>query len=63
VAGAFGVVADARLRLPGTAGVLIDDVYASGATSDACVRVLCRAGARSVTILCWARVLPETADY
>jgi predicted amidophosphoribosyltransferase len=43
--------------------VLVDDVCASGATTNACTRVLRSAGARSVTILCWARVLPETGDY
>jgi predicted amidophosphoribosyltransferase len=41
--------------------VLIDDVYTSGATTDACTRALLGAGAARVTILCWARVL-DTAD-
>ena len=47
---------------PGKAVVLVDDVYTSGATAEACTRVLLRAGARSVTILCWARVLPADRD-
>jgi ComF family protein len=55
VRGAFAIRADAAVR--GRAVVLVDDVYTSGATADACTRVLLRAGARSVTILCWARVL------
>ena len=60
VAGAFAVAAPGRVR--GKAVVLVDDVYTSGATAEACTRVLLRAGARSVTILCWARVLPADRD-
>lgn len=61
VAGAFAVPVDQRARLAGKAVVLVDDVYTSGATTDACTRVLRAAGARSVTILCWARVLDSAA--
>lgn len=39
--------------------LLVDDVLTSGATSDACVRALLNAGARSVRIACFARVLDE----
>ncbi|MCK8456383.1 ComF family protein [Sphingomonas faeni] len=60
VAGAFAIEAPDRVR--GRAVVLVDDIYTSGATADACTRVLLRAGARSVTILCWARVLSGHED-
>ncbi|MEG3165380.1 ComF family protein [Sphingomonas sp. PB2P19] len=62
VSGVFATTAGARDRLRGRAVVLVDDVYTSGATADACTRVLLRAGAASVTILCWARVLSATDD-
>lgn len=57
MAGAFATASGARELLRGRAVVLVDDVHTSGATSDACVRVLKRAGAARVTVLCWARVL------
>lgn len=58
VAGAFAVVQPDRVR--GRTVALVDDVYTSGATADACTRALLRAGARSVTVLCWARVLSQS---
>jgi len=39
--------------------MLVDDVYTSGATTDACITQLKKAGANSVTIYCWARVLRD----
>ncbi|BCA61154.1 hypothetical protein HMP09_0388 [Sphingomonas sp. HMP9] len=60
VAGSFAV--SAAERVDGKTIALVDDVYTSGATADACTRALLKAGAQSVTILCWARVLSSTAD-
>ena len=37
--------------------VLVDDIHTSGATADACTAALLKAGARTVTVLCWARVI------
>lgn len=59
VHGAFAVRGALADRLVGKAVVLIDDVHTSGATSTACVNVLLAAGARKVTVLCWARVLQD----
>ncbi len=46
-------------RLHGARVLLIDDVLTSGATSDACIRALKRAGAQEVIVGCFARVLDE----
>jgi predicted amidophosphoribosyltransferase len=42
--------------------VLVDDVLTSGATTAACVAALKRAGADSVVVACFARVLDEALD-
>ena len=42
--------------------ILVDDVLTSGATTDACVKALLKAGAHSVRIACFARVLEEEME-
>ena len=59
VASAFSIDPIRAQTLKGRKIVLVDDVFTSGATSSACTRTLLAAGARSVTIVCWARVLHE----
>jgi ComF family protein len=56
VAGAFRVAAP-RGALRGKRLVVVDDVITTGATADACARVLKRAGAARVDILALARVV------
>ncbi|MGB3166639.1 MAG: phosphoribosyltransferase family protein, partial [Alteraurantiacibacter sp.] len=46
-------------KLQGANAILVDDVLTSGATSDACVAALKRAGARKVIVACFSRVLPD----
>ena len=46
-------------QIEGRHVLLADDVLTSGATSTACVKALKQAGARSVVIACFARVLDE----
>ncbi|MEO6041847.1 MAG: ComF family protein [Croceibacterium sp.] len=57
LSGAIAVNQRHRQRLHGVNVILVDDVLTSGATSDACVRALKRAGAAQVRIACVARVL------
>jgi ComF family protein len=57
VQGAFRAPEEARPRIVGRRVVLIDDVMTSGATANACARVLLRAGAEQVNLLVFARVV------
>lgn len=59
LSGAIRVSNKAKAKIRGQAVILIDDVLTSGATSDACTKILLRAGARSVSIACFARVMNE----
>lgn len=55
VAGAFVVANAGQIR--GRTVVLIDDVMTSGSTAEACAKVLRRAGASRIELICWARVV------
>jgi ComF family protein len=65
VAGAFALAAwpcqPSRAHIAGRTLVLVDDVMTTGATLDACARVLKRAGAREVRTLTLARALPPAS--
>lgn len=49
-------------QIKGARIVLVDDVLTSGATTNACVSALKRAGATEVVVACFARVLDEALD-
>ncbi len=60
--GAIRVQDRHRMAFSSAKIVLVDDVLTSGATSDACVKALKKAGAQKVVISCFARVLSEGVD-
>lgn len=60
--GVFRVAQEGRNRIAGRNIVLVDDVHTSGATANAATATLLAAGAASITIMCWARVLDADAD-
>ncbi len=59
LAGTLAVDPRRAAAIAGAPVILVDDVLTSGATSDACVRLLKRAGAAKVIVACFARVLDE----
>jgi ComF family protein len=59
VSGAFALNPAWADRVKGARIVLVDDVYTTGATVKACARVLRRAGAAHIAIVCWARVVRD----
>lgn len=57
LAGAIAVNPRHKPSITGRNVILVDDVFTSGATSSACTKVLIEAGAASVRIACFARVV------
>ncbi|MGH6876961.1 MAG: ComF family protein [Rhizomicrobium sp.] len=60
--GAFGVDRTRAHMLRGKSILLIDDVFTTGATIEACARALKRAGASRVLVLTLARVVRPLAN-
>jgi ComF family protein len=56
VKGAFALSRGAAERISGKTVLLIDDIWTTGATASACARILKKADATRVEILCWTRV-------
>ena len=59
---AFEVSQQAPEIVSGKTIILIDDVYTTGATANACAKLLKKAGASAVFVFCWARVLSGEID-
>lgn len=62
LSGAIGLNPRRAAQIKGARIVLVDDVLTSGATTNACVSVLKRAGAAEVVVACFARVMDEALD-
>lgn len=55
--GAFRVARAHAEKVRGRRIILIDDVFTTGSTAHGCAKALRRAGAQSIELLCWARVV------
>ncbi len=59
LAGAIAANPARAAAIKGRAIILVDDVLTSGATTDACITALKKAGAQQVLIACFARVMED----
>jgi ComF family protein len=60
--GAFRVPERLKPVARGRSILLVDDVYTTGATANACARALKRAGAGDIGLVTWARVVHGAVD-